>query len=102
MWPGPCNGGKLLRPREWRHDAFVGSRLARHGTLEMFGVAAAIIVVAVLTVVSQRTAAPDPSGDVPDFRLDSLPELTFSLKQVIAGLQIHPELRTVAKVAAQT
>jgi hypothetical protein len=44
----------------------------------------------------------DPMPSVPDLRLDSLSEVTFSLEQVIPSLQIHPKLRAVAKVAAQS
>ncbi len=40
-------------------------------------------------------------GSACDFRIDSLTQISFSLDEIVTCLQIHPELRAVAKVSAQ-
>ncbi len=40
-------------------------------------------------------------GGVYDFRINSLAQITFGLDEIVTRLQIHPELRAVAKVSAQ-
>jgi len=36
-----------------------------------------------------------------NFRINSLAQITFGLYEIVTHLQIHPELRAVAKVTAE-